>query len=40
MGVSIIIFAERMPGAYELLQKVKASGVVPMVICEIGRAHV
>lgn len=29
--------AERMPGAYELLQKVKASGVVPMVVTGSGQ---
>ena len=29
--------AERMPGAYELLQQVKASGVVPMVVTGSGQ---
>lgn len=29
--------AERMPGAYELLKKVKASGVVPMVVTGSGQ---
>lgn len=29
--------AERMPGAYELLQEVKASGVVPMVVTGSGQ---
>ena len=29
--------AERMPGAFELLQKVKASGVVPMVVTGSGQ---